>query len=83
MINALKDTSPPPASVVALVYSFVATSCGFHHVDFSHVRRQGNRLAHLLAKHALDIANFSVWVEENPYFIEQALNHDVLVAFHS
>ena len=83
LINALKDTSPPSASVVALVYSSVATSYGFHHVDFSHIRRQGNRPAHLLAKHALDITNFSVWVEENPYFIEQALNHDVLVAFHS
>ena len=70
LINALKDTSPPPTSVVTLVYSFVATSCGFHHVDFSHVRRQGNRLAYLLAKYALDIANFSVWVEENPCFIE-------------
>ena len=33
--------------------------------------------------HALGIANFSVWVEENSYFIEQTLNYDVLVAFHS
>ena len=42
----------------------------------------GNRPAHLLAKHALSIANFSVWIEENPHFIEQTLLHDVLVAFH-
>ncbi|XP_050249146.1 uncharacterized protein LOC126696445 [Quercus robur] len=39
LINALKDTSPPPASVVALVYSSVATSYGFHHVNFSHICR--------------------------------------------
>ena len=65
------------------MYSFVAASYDFCRVDFFHVRRQSNRPIHLLAKHALGIANFSVWVEENSYFIEQALNLNVLVAFHS
>ena len=50
-------------------------------MDFSFVGRKGNRPAHLLARHALGIANFSVWVEEIPCFIEQALAQDVLDAF--
>lgn len=65
------------------MYSSVAASHGIFHVDFSHVRIQSNKPAHLLAKHSLGVTNFSIWIEENLCFIEQALNHDVLVAFHS
>ena len=54
----------------------------FRRVEFSHVRRQGNSPAHLLAKHAKGIADFSTWIEENPYFIEQALIHDVIAFSH-
>ena len=50
-------------------------------MELSLVCRHGNRSAHLLAKHALGIANFSAWIEENPYFIEQALLYDVYVTF--
>ena len=74
LINALQDLSPPPSSIVALVFSSVAMSHSFICVDFSHVGRNGNRPAHLLAKHVLDIIGFSVWVEEIPYFLEQTLN---------
>ena len=77
LINALQDLSPPPSSVAALVFSSVAMSHSFRCVDFSHVGRNGNRLAHLLAKHALGIADLFVWVEEIPCFLEQALNQDV------
>ena len=54
-------------------------SHSFRCVDFSHVGRNGNRLAHLLVKHALGIADLSVWVEEILCFLEQALNQDVIV----
>ena len=46
-------------------------------IDFSHIRRQGNRPAHLLAKHASTLDDYMTWMEENPYFLEQALLHDV------
>ena len=74
LINALRDLSPPPSSIAALVYSSVAVSHPFCCVDFSHVGRNGNRLVHLLARHALGIAHLFVWVEETPCFLEQALN---------
>ena len=79
LINALQDLSPPPSSVAALVFSSVAMSHFFRCADFSHVGRNGNRPVHLLAKHVLSIANLSVWVEEIHYFLEQALNQDVVV----
>ena len=53
----------------------------FRSVEFSHVRRLDNRPAHLLAKHALGIADFSIRIEENPCFIDQTLLNDVSVAF--
>ena len=59
LINALRDLSPPPSSVVTLVYSLVAASHSFRCVDFYHVGRNGNRPAHLLARHALGITNLS------------------------
>ena len=78
LINALQDLSPPPSSVAALVYSSVAMSHSFRCVEFSYVGCNGNRPAHLLARHALGIADLSVWVEETPCFLEQALNQDVV-----
>ena len=49
-------------------------SCeAFYWVDFSHI----NRPAHLLAKYVLGIVDYSTWIEENPYFLMQALIHDV------
>lgn len=48
---------------------------------FSHTRRQENRPAHLLPKHAIGIVDFNAWMEENPCFIDQALRHDVSFLF--
>ena len=33
---------------------------------FQHVRREGNKLAHALARRAVSSADFDVWVEELP-----------------
>ncbi|XP_065616449.1 uncharacterized protein LOC136061925 [Quercus suber] len=76
LYNALCGNTPPPASVAAVVLG-MKMMCG-DCVDFSHIRRQGNKPAHLLAKHALSIVDFIAWIEENPSFLAQALNHDVL-----
>lgn len=58
IINALKEVSPPPTVVAALVYGSLSASHEFRKVVFSQVGRQGNRPAHLLAKHALRIVDF-------------------------
>ena len=68
--NALCGNTSPPSSVAAVV-SGIKVLCGFMYcVEFSHTRRQGNRLAHLLAKHAIGIVDFHAWMKENPCFIE-------------
>ena len=50
----------------------------FQQVLVSHVRRQGNRPAHLLAQHSMSVVSFVIWIEENPTFIELALIQDVI-----
>lgn len=58
IMNALKEVSPPPVSVAAVVYNVMSVSHEFRSLEFSHICRHGNRPAHLLAKHACGIANF-------------------------
>ena len=77
MTNALKELSPPPSTVAAIIYYSLSVSREFRQVEFSHVRRQGNKSAHLLAKYAHDIDDFSIWLEEDPCFIIQTLLQDV------
>ena len=38
--------------------------------------------AHQLAKHALGVLDFSVWIEESLCFLEEAIFHDVSSAFN-
>ena len=76
MYRALRELSPPPQSVAAIVEGILDLVKEFRSVQFSHTRRQGNIPAHILAKHASSIADFTIWIEENPYFIEQVLIHD-------
>ncbi|XP_050249443.1 uncharacterized protein LOC126696773 [Quercus robur] len=81
MIQALSDSALAPSSVASLVYGIAVAAYDFRSVKFSHVCRNGNILAHLLAKHALGIVDYCDWNEKSSCFIEQALLHDVSMAF--
>ena len=81
--RALYETSLPPSSAEPVIMGMHAFSKDFCRIDYSHVRRQGNRPAHLLAKYALGTVDFTVWIEDNPCFLEQALIHDIMSFSHS
>ena len=78
MQRALNDLATPSSSVDAVIEGIKVSSADFHHIVFSHVRRQGNNPAHFLAKYAYGIDDSSIWIEESPCFIKQALIHDVM-----
>ena len=81
--HALSEVSNPPSSMAAVVQGMQEMCREFHGVMFSHVRRQGNQPAHLLAKHACGIVDFIAWIQKTPCFLEQALIHDVTVSSSS
>ena len=48
----------------------------FRSFAFSHVKRAGNKPAHLLAQHAKFVSSYEVWVEETPSFLETVIASD-------
>ena len=50
--NALKRVSQPPTSAAAIVEGIHALGSDIRVVDYFHVRRTGNQLAHILARQA-------------------------------
>ena len=77
MVQALNGTSTPPFVVSAVVQGIRDLNKSFCRVEFSHIKRQGNRPTYILTEHALGIVDFIARIEETPYFLEQALIHDV------
>lgn len=77
MIQALNGISTPLAAISAVTQGILDLSKGFRKVEFSHVNRLGNKLAHVLAKHALSIVDYVARIKKAPYFLEQALIYDV------
>ena len=76
--HALNELASPPPLVDAIIIGIKDASADFHHIAFTHVGRQGNKPAHLLAKYAKSIDNILVWIEETPCVIKQAFIHGVM-----
>ena len=73
--------------VVSTILARVALKLlDFWSMKVSYVKRQGNILAHILAKYVNDIDNsdnYVMWIKENPPLIESAITHDALNLFSS
>ena len=76
LIRALCGLSSPPSTIDSMVVGMQLLCSDFRTVYVFHVRRQGNKPAHILAKYALSINDSVVWIEETPCCIEQALIQD-------
>ena len=63
--NALCERSPPPASVAAVIEGMQDLCKDFRRIEFTHVRQQGNRPTHLLAKHAFSIVDCIVGLKRS------------------
>ena len=77
VFNALKRVSQPPILIAAIVEGIHALGLDIRVVDYSHVRRIGNQLAHILARQAQSLVNDVIQIEEIPCCIQQALIQDV------
>ena len=74
----LTGSTPTHALIVNIIASTNHKMHGFHTFNFSHVKRQGNSLAHLLTNFAKGIDYYVTWLEETPSFIESSTTHDVM-----
>ena len=54
------------ASVEPLIQDAILFSNSYSELLYSHCRREGNRLAHSLARYSINVSNYVVWMEEVP-----------------
>ena len=53
----------------------LSEQCSFYSIDF--IRREGNQVAHCLAKHSLELEELKVWLEEIPADVLPLVMRDV------
>ena len=66
VINALNENSHSLASFGLPIQDVKCFANLFHCIRFSHVRREGNSVAHILTRHARHVTGFQVWMEDVP-----------------
>ena len=76
--NCLHGTSEAPPTVANVLNGILFHLQSFHSFDFLHIRRQGNKPAHILAQYARFVSDFVAWVKETPSFLETVIASDVL-----
>ena len=67
VMRALTDQSPLFAPFGLLIREAQAFADRLNWVEFQHVGREGNNIAHNLSKHAHHVTGFSVWMEDGPF----------------
>ena len=66
IINSLNDNSPSLAPFGLPIQEVKNYANLFQCISFLHVCREGNNVAHNLARHARHVNGFSVWMEDVP-----------------
>ena len=72
-------SSEPPVGIATIIEGIHQKLQDFRQVQFSHVKRQGNRPAHILAQYVKNIVSYVIWIKENSSIVDSALAHDILV----
>ena len=80
LIKALKSTEDSLSPIGLLVDDVKRVASSFERLVYSHVKRNGNRVAHSLAKNALRIPNFQVWMEDVSSHITLILDLEVIIS---
>ena len=66
IIKAINNGGFLSSSFGHIIRDIKLLSSAFHKVSYSHTHRQGNRVAHRLAKIACNFSPFQVWMEDVP-----------------
>ena len=78
LIQALKSEEHSLSPMSLLIEDVKVFANNFVKLLYSHIKRNGNRVAHSLAKNALCILDFQVWMEDVPSYFVSILQLDVV-----
>ena len=78
VVDTLIGMSEAPVAIDNIIGKINAKLQDFRCVEISHVKRNGNCLAHLLAQYAKYLDSYQTWIAENPNMVESVLAYDVL-----
>ncbi|XP_050290607.1 uncharacterized protein LOC126728897 [Quercus robur] len=78
VVMAISDSSSAPSSIKKVIEGMRLCLLHFNYWTASHVGRNGNMVAHQLAKHALFEDECTVWVEDTPLFVSNQVLMDVI-----
>nr|XP_023926910.1 uncharacterized protein LOC112038333 [Quercus suber] len=81
VVNALTDSESSLSHIKPLINDVKYYSYSLEKLLYSHVTRDCNSVAHSLAKHALNIQDFLVWMEETPPQVFHVLQADLAGLF--
>ena len=76
--NAMLCLTDAPSSIANIVAGAVSHLHNFRSVQFCHVPRTGNKVAHTLAQFARGVSPLHAWVEETPSCIANLVAQDVM-----
>ena len=66
VMQALKEGGSNLALVKPLILDALSQSSSFTKLLYSHTKRDGNKLAHSLARHFINVDNYVVWMKDVP-----------------
>ena len=78
VVMAISDSTSAPSSIKKVIEGMRLCLLHFNYWTASHVGRNGNMVAHHLAKQALFEDDCTVWVEDTPHFVSQQVLMDVI-----
>ena len=66
VIKALNNSNVSSTSFGHIIRDIKIVSVAFREISFCHTRRQGNKVAHSIARRACKFSPFNVWMEDVP-----------------
>ena len=78
IMNSLKAGGDTIVSVQPLVQDAIIFSNSYTKLLYSHCRRDGNKLAHSLARYSANVFYYVVWMEEVPQSLFSVAQNDLI-----
>ena len=76
IIKAMRSEEESLSTYGHLIAAVRQIMDGFSSLSFTHTRREGNNLAHKLARHARSVSGYLVWMEDVPPQLQNVLQAD-------